>query len=56
MKYFNTKSLGKAGIRWERVVQRDALQVLGIRNWRRRNREREELRRLLREARAQKGV
>jgi hypothetical protein len=38
--------------RWKLVVQRDALQILGIRGWRRRAGEREELRRPLREARA----
>jgi hypothetical protein len=55
MKYFNTRSVGKVRTRWESVVQ-NALRVLGMRGWRRRNREREDWRRLLREARAQKGV
>jgi hypothetical protein len=41
VKYFKTISVGKARTRWERVIQRHALQDLGILGWRRRNRERE---------------
>jgi len=38
------------------VVQRDALQLLGIRGWRRRAENWDELRCLLREAKARKGL
>jgi len=38
------------------VVQRDALQLLGITGWRRRAENRNELRRLKREAKARKGL
>jgi hypothetical protein len=55
-KFHNTRSAGKPRTGWEDIVQRDALQILGIRGWRRRARDREEWRRLLREAGAQKGL
>jgi hypothetical protein len=42
--------------RWADVVQRDALQLLKIREWRRRAANRDEWRRLMREAKAQKGL
>ena len=42
--------------RWADVVHRDALQLLGIRGWRRRNGNRDEWRRLVREAKARKGL
>jgi hypothetical protein len=38
------------------VVQRDALQLLGIRGWRRRAANRDEWRRLMRETKARKGL
>jgi hypothetical protein len=38
------------------VIQRDALQLLRIRGWRRRGANRDEWRRLRREAKAQKGL
>jgi len=38
------------------VVQRDALQLLGIRGWRRRAENRDEWRHLMREAKAWKGL
>ena len=42
----------KPRTRWEDVVQRDASQILGIREWIRRVKDRREWRRLLREARS----
>jgi hypothetical protein len=41
---------------WADVVQRDALQLLGIRGWRRRAANRDEWRRLVRAAKARKGL
>jgi hypothetical protein len=38
------------------VVQRDSLQLLGVRGWRRRAENRDEWRRALREAKARKGL
>jgi hypothetical protein len=38
------------------MIQRDALQLLGIRGWKRRAANRDEWRRLMREARARKGL
>jgi hypothetical protein len=38
------------------VVQRDALQLLGVREWRRRAENRDEWRRVLREAKTRKGL
>ena len=55
-KLHNSRSVGKARTRWEDVTLRNALQVLGIRAWRTRVGDREERRRLLRAARAQKGL
>jgi hypothetical protein len=46
--------MGKPRTRWEDDVQRDASQILGIRGWR--IQDREEWRRLLKEARTQKGL
>jgi hypothetical protein len=34
-KFYNTRSVGKSGTRWEKVVQRNALQVPRIQGWRR---------------------
>jgi len=34
--FYTTKSVGRPRTRWTNVVQRDALQLLGIRGWRRR--------------------
>jgi hypothetical protein len=47
---------GRPRTRWEDVVQRDALQLLGMRRRRRRARHGDEGRHALREARAQKGL
>ena len=42
--------------RWADVVQRDARQLLGIREWRSKGANRDEWRRLMREAKARKGL
>jgi hypothetical protein len=47
--------VGKPRNRWEDVIQKDALQLLGIRGWRRRAANRDEWRRLMGEAKAWKG-
>jgi hypothetical protein len=52
---FDNKIKGKSIKLWEKVVQRDTLHILGILGWRRRAAGKEELNRLLREVRAQKG-
>jgi hypothetical protein len=48
--------VGKPRTRWEDDVRRDTSQALGIRECRRRAKDREEWERLLRDARAQKGL
>jgi len=48
--------VGRPRTRWADVVQRDALQLLGIRGWRRRAANRDEGRHLMREAKARKGL
>jgi hypothetical protein len=50
--------VGKPRTKWENVVQKDALQILGIRYWKKKKRagDGEEWGHLLREARAQKGL
>jgi hypothetical protein len=50
------RPVGRPGTRWADVVQRDALQLLGTRGWRRRATKRDEWRRLVREAKARKGL
>jgi hypothetical protein len=50
------RSAGKPRTRWADVVQRDALQLLGTRGWRRRATNRDEWRRLVRAAKARKGL
>jgi len=51
-----TRPVGRPRTRWADVVQRDALQLLGIRGCRRKATNRDELRRLMREAKARKGL
>jgi len=51
-----TRPVGKPRTRWVDMVQRDALQLLGVRGWRRRAANRDEWRRLVREATARKGL
>jgi len=53
---FHTRPVGRPRTRWADVVQRDALQLLGIRGWRGRDENRDEWRRLMREAKARKGL
>jgi len=48
--------VGRPRTRWADVVQRDALQLLGVRGWRRRAESRDECRHALREAKARKGL
>jgi hypothetical protein len=53
---FHTRPMGRLRTRWEYVVQRDALQLLGIKEWRSKAANRDEWRRLMREAKARKGL
>jgi len=48
--------VGRPRTRWADVVQRDALQLLGVRGWRRRAESRDEWRHALREAKARNGL
>jgi hypothetical protein len=50
-----TRPVGRPRTRWADVVQRDAVRLLGIRGWSRRAENRNEWRRLMREAKTQKG-
>jgi hypothetical protein len=52
----STRPVGRPRTRWADVVQRGALQLLGTRGWRRRAENRDEWRRLVREAKARKGL
>jgi len=45
--FYTKRPVGRPRNRWADVVQRDALQLLGIREWRRRAENRDELRRLM---------
>ena len=51
-----TRPVGRPRTRWADVVQRDALELLGTRVWRRTVANRDEWRRLMREAKARKGL
>ena len=55
-KFYTTSPLGRPRNRWADVVQRGALQLLGVRGWRRRTENRYEWRHLMREAKALKGL
>jgi len=46
--------VGRPRTRWADVVQRDALQLLGTRGWRRRAANRDEWRRLMKQAKTRK--
>jgi len=52
----DTRPAGRPRTRWADVVQRYALQLLGIRGWRRRAVNRDEWKHLMREAKARKGL
>jgi len=52
----STRPVGRPRTRWADVVQRDALQLLGVRGWRRTAENRDEWRHALREAKARKGL
>ena len=54
--FHTTRTVGRPRTRWADVVQRDALQLPGIRGWRRRAANRDEWRRLIREAKTRKGL
>jgi hypothetical protein len=54
--FHNTRPVGRPRTRWADVVQRDALQLLGVTGWRRRAENRDEWKHALREAKAQKGL
>jgi hypothetical protein len=54
--FYTTRPVGRPRTRWVDVVQRDALQLLGIKEWRRRAANRDEWRHLMREAKAQKEL
>ena len=54
--FYTTRPVGRPRTRWADVVQRDALQLLGIRGWRRRAENRDSWGRRMREAKAQKGL
>ena len=54
--FHTTRPVGRPRTRWADVVQRDALQLLGIRGWRRRAANRDEWRRLVSVAKARKGL
>ena len=54
--FHTARAVGRPRSRWTDVVQRDALQLLEIRGWRRRAANRDEWRRLVREAKARKGL
>jgi hypothetical protein len=52
----NTRPEGRPRTRWVDVLKRNALQLLGIRGWRRRAENMDEWRRLLKEAKARKEL
>jgi hypothetical protein len=54
--FYTTRPVGRPRTRRVDVVQSDALQMLGIRGWRRRAANRDEWRHLMREAKAWKGL
>jgi len=55
-KFYTTRPVGRPRNRWADVVQRDALQLLGVRGWRRRTENTYEWRRLMSETKARKWL
>ena len=54
--FHTTRPVGRPRTRWTDVVQRDALQLLGIKGWRRRAANRDEWRHIMREVKVRKGL
>jgi hypothetical protein len=54
--FHTTRPVGRPRTRWADVVRMDALQLLGIRVWRRRVANRDGWRRLVGEAKAREGL
>jgi hypothetical protein len=54
--FHTVRPVGRPRTRWTDVVQRDARQLLRIRGWRSKAANRDEWRRLMREAKARKGL
>jgi len=54
--FCTTRPVGRPRTRWSDVVQKDVLQILGIRRWMRRAENRDEWRRLMRDTKARKGL
>jgi hypothetical protein len=54
--FHTTRPVGRPRTRWTDVVRRDALQLLGIRGCGRRAADRDEWRRLMREAKCRNGL
>ena len=54
--FYTTRPVGRPKTRRTDVVQRNALRLLGIRGWRRRGENTDECRRLMRKAKARKGL
>ena len=54
--FYTTRPMGRPRTRWADVVWRDALQLLGVRGWRRRAENRDEWRCLVGKTKAWKGL
>jgi hypothetical protein len=54
--FLTARPVGRPRTRWADVVQRDARQLLGIRGWRNEAANRDEMRRLLEEAKTRNGL
>ena len=54
--FHTARTVGRPRTRWADVVQWDARQLLGIRGWKSKAANKDELRSLMREAKARKGL